>query len=354
MSTPPLHIGIAGAGLLGRLLAWKLLQQGHKVSLYDKGSRVGEGSAARVAASMLAPYTEVVHAERQVFDWGLMALGWWPEQLARLNAETGLTIDHAINGSVAVAHELDKSSMTHFYQSLKTLLPDRLQHVRQLDRQQLAALEPELAEGFQQGLYLAEEGYLDNWALLSALNAAIDRLGGEFVEYAEIHDIRPEQLAVGHEQRQFDWVVDSRGIGAKSALPKLRGVRGEILWVHAPEVQLSRPVRLMHPRYKLYISPRPNRHYVIGATEIESESMAPVTVRSSLELLSALYSVHSGFAEAKVEHSFAHCRPAMPDNLPVIDVQPGLITVNGLYRHGYLLSPYVVEKALASFADFVV
>ncbi len=98
--------------------------------------------------------------------------------------------------------------------------------------------------------------------------------------------------------------------------------------------------------YKLYISPRPDHRYVIGATEIESESMAPVTVRSSLELLSALYTVHSGFAEASVEHSFAHCRPAMPDNLPVIDCQPGLLTVNGLYRHGYLLSPQVLEIAL--------
>src|SRR5690606_7008687 len=98
---------------------------------------------------------------------------------------------------------------------------------------------------------------------------------------------------------------------------------------------------------KLYISPRPDHRYVIGATEIESDSMAPVTVRSSLELLSALYTVHGGFAEATVEHSFAHCRPAMPDNLPVVDYHPGLLRVNGLYRHGYVLAPSVVEGALS-------
>ncbi|WP_146047876.1 2-dehydropantoate 2-reductase N-terminal domain-containing protein [Zhongshania marina] len=55
-----LKIGIAGAGLLGRLLAWKLLRQGHRVSLFDRGSRTAELSAAKVAASMLAPYSEVL------------------------------------------------------------------------------------------------------------------------------------------------------------------------------------------------------------------------------------------------------------------------------------------------------
>ena len=42
-----------------------------------------------------------------------------------------------------------------------------------------------------------------------------------------------------------------------------------------------------------------------------------------------------------------HCRPAMPDNLPVVLDEPGLMRVNGLHRHGYLLGPKVVEEALA-------
>ena len=68
------QVAVVGAGILGRLLAWKLSAQGYAVTLFDKGSRDGETTAARVAASMLAPYTEVASAERQVFDWGLMAL----------------------------------------------------------------------------------------------------------------------------------------------------------------------------------------------------------------------------------------------------------------------------------------
>ncbi|HUH36682.1 MAG TPA: FAD-dependent oxidoreductase, partial [Spongiibacteraceae bacterium] len=174
------------------------------------------------------------------------------------------------------------------------------------------------------------------------------RLGGNWHCGAEVQALRGGGLRVNGEWLNAGQVIDCRGTGAKPDAPRLRGVRGEVLWVQAPEVQLSRPVRLMHPRYQLYISPRPDHIYVIGATEIESESTAPITVRSSLELQSALYSLHRGFSEAHILKAYAQCRPAYPDNLPRIDSEPGLLRVNGLYRHGYLLSPLVAELALQS------
>jgi glycine oxidase len=280
-----------------------------------------------------------------------MALTWWPEQIAILKQQTEQDIHYGMAGSVVVAHDLDVSSLHHFEQTLRAKIPDRSDGVKHIDREQLRDLEPELAERYNSGLFLADEGYLDNEALLSALETAITQLGGEWFEYCEVLSAEPNRLVLEDKTQEFDWVVDCRGLGAKKQLPGLRGVRGEVLWVHAPEVNLRRPVRLMHPRYKLYISPRPGNRYVIGATEIESESMQPVTVRSTLELMSALYSVHSGFAEACLLHAFAHCRPAMPDNLPVLKCETGLLTVNGLYRHGYLLSPQLVEQALAVFAE---
>lgn len=352
MKITPKSIGIAGAGLLGRLLAWKLLGQGHHVCLFDRGSRAGELSAAKVAASMLAPYSEVVSAERCVFDWGRLALTWWPGELSLLAEVTGQHVDFAADGSVVVAHDLDKSSLAHFEQTLRRKVPDCTESIVAINQSRLAELEPELADRFSDGLFLAEEGYLDNTALLKSLEVAISTLGGEWYEYAEVQGVSAGKITVDTQDYKFDWVIDSRGMGAKEQLPTLRGVRGEVLWVHAPEVNLKRPVRLMHPRYKLYISPRSDNRYVIGATEIESDSMKPVTVRSSLELMSALYSVHSGFAEATLEHAYAHCRPAMPNNLPEIKCEDGLLLVNGLYRHGYLLSPHVVETALGMLAEY--
>jgi glycine oxidase len=90
------------------------------------------------------------------------------------------------------------------------------------------------------------------------------------------------------------------------------------------------------------------KRYIIGATEIESEDTTPVSVRSAMELLSALYTVHPGFMEGRIVDLESNCRPAFRDNLPRIEEQEGITRINGLYRHGYLLAPALVEKALKS------
>jgi glycine oxidase len=131
----------------------------------------------------------------------------------------------------------------------------------------------------------------------------------------------------------------------------LRGVRGEVIRLHAPEVKLRRPTRLIHPRYPIYIAPKEDDVYVVGATEIESEDLSPMSVRSAMELLSAVYTVHSGFAEARILEMATQCRPTLKDNLPEISVdqkpdQAKLMMINGLYRHGFMISPAILDCAL--------
>ena len=60
-------------------------------------------------------------------------------------------------------------------------------------------------------------------------------------------------------------------------------------------------------------------------------------------LLSAAYSVHPGFAEAHIVETVTNLRPAFMDNAPKVRYKDGLIQLNGLYRHGYLLTPRIVE-----------
>jgi glycine oxidase len=347
-----MNIGIAGAGLMGRLLAWQLLRRGHRVTLFDRDTVEARASAARVAAAMIAPYSEVAGGEREVFDWGLSALTRWPELLAELKDDSGVDVYFQKRGSVVIAHARDRGNLEHFRKMLRHAVPEFQAKVHALDRAQLTGLEPELGEHFDGGLWLEDEGTLDNRELLGALSRAIRKLGGVWREGMAVDNVAPNRIACG-EVFEFDLAIDARGFGAKPQLHDLRGVRGEVLWVHAPEVNLTRPVRLMHPRYQLYIAPKRNHVYVIGATQIESESLAPITVRSSLELQSALYSVHTGFAEATVLDAFANCRPGFLDNLPRIDRSRGLLRVNGLFRNGYLLSPFMLDMALQCMAGEV-
>jgi glycine oxidase len=155
---------------------------------------------------------------------------------------------------------------------------------------------------------------------------------------------------------RFDVVFDVRGLGARSSpsasdevagfTAGLRGVRGEILWLHAPGVTLRRPLRLLHPRWRVYLVPRPGDIVVVGASELESEDRSPISVRTLLGLLSAAHSVVPELAEARLVHTETNLRPALPDNLPHVEQRPGLTRINGLFRHGWLIAPALVEDAL--------
>ncbi|MDI1265264.1 MAG: FAD-dependent oxidoreductase, partial [bacterium] len=140
-------------------------------------------------------------------------------------------------------------------------------------------------------------------------------------------------------------VIDCRGLSARDEQPLLRGVKGEMIIVETSEVELSRPVRLIHPRWPLYVIPRGDGRFMLGATSIEAEDTG-VSVRSALELLGAAYAVHPAFAEARIVEFGSGLRPAYPDNLPRITVDRK-IAVNGLYRHGFLLAPALAELTVA-------
>jgi glycine oxidase len=114
-------------------------------------------------------------------------------------------------------------------------------------------------------------------------------------------------------------------------------------------VRLSRPVRLLHPRFPLYIVPWGPDLYMVGATVIEREDFGPVTVRSALDLLGTAYAVHPGFGEAEIVEMSAGVRPAFPDNVPKVVVQGRRLFVNGAFRHGYLMAPALARIA----ADFL-
>ena len=204
--------------------------------------------------------------------------------------------------------------------------------------------EAELGEVFQDGLFLPLEAHLDNTELMPALLRSLLLADCRVMFGEHVQQLMPHIIETDKGSMIYDLVIDCRGIGAQKALPDLRGVRGEAFVLHAPEVTISRPIRLMHPRYGIYIVPRAHSKYYIGATMIESDSNAPITVRSALDLLSAAYSVHRGFGEATIINSYSGLRPALPHNEPRFFCQPGKISINGLFRHGFLIAPSLARR----------
>lgn len=340
----PKTIAIAGAGLIGRMLALLLVERGHHVTLFDRDPIESGRAAAWTGAGMLAPWAELESADRGVFELGVRSLGLWPTMADRLGREA---IDYQEGGSLLVAHGGDRAEYRRCFGQLTSRLGDD-QHdsLRTLDRDGLRQLEPDLAGNFNEGLWLPGEAWVDGQRLMTRLAEVLVSKGVVWHSDTVVQSVESETVVTAGENWHFDTVVDSRGIGGGQSFADLRGVRGELLWLDAPEVRLTRPVRLMHPRYRLYMVPRRDGRYVLGATQIESDDAGPVTVRSALELLSAAYSLHPGFAEARVVHTDANLRPALDDNLPRIVLGEGVVRINGLFRHGFLLAPLVVQEAV--------
>lgn len=340
------RIGIAGAGLLGRLLAWQLARTGAQVQVFDAANGPApqfdaQGPAAFSAAGMLCPLAERDHADPRVAVLGWRSLALWRGIVDALAPPRPF---FAVRGSLLVAHRADLGSAQRV---LARLAGDPQAAPQSLDAAALADLEPALPPPAHAWL-LPGEGQIDPLAAMAALQQQAS--GAQWHWGRAVAEALPGRLrfADGGEAA-FDCVVDVRGLGARTAPPfrGLRGVRGETAWLHAPGHGLTRPLRLLHPRQRVYLVPRPDELLFVGATEVESEDRSPASLRSAVELMSAAHSVLPMLAEARILRLDRHLRPALPDHLPRTEYTDGLLCINGLFRHGWLMAPALVQDALA-------
>jgi glycine oxidase len=327
-------IAVVGGGLLGRLLAWRASRAGMKVALYEAASSLGEGSAAWVAAGMVTPAAEAVDTDSEVVAMGRHSLTLWPQWLAQLPQP----VFFRNAGTLLLWHHNDADEARQFETRIRAR--DTQAHLLRIDAAHLQELEPTLDLSFNQALYLPGEAQMDNRDLLKSVACALEETHIQcYWQTTVAEDALPDAGVV----------VDCRGMAARRDWPQLRGVRGEIARLHAPEIDLHHMLRLLHPRYSVYVVPRAEGRLVVGATSIESDDRSNVSVRGALELLSSAYSMLPALAEARILELNTQVRPALPDNRPAFhyDHKRRILRINGLYRHGFLLAPTVVEEALA-------
>ncbi|HET9641799.1 MAG TPA: FAD-dependent oxidoreductase [Burkholderiaceae bacterium] len=340
------RIGIAGAGLLGRLLAWRLSRKGLTVDVFDPapgpGPRFGETGATQhaagfTAAGMLSPLAELDCSSPRIAALGWRSIDAWRAIVQVLHARPAF----AQRGSLLLAHRSDTGAAQRVLARLQAW-PERPPQA--LSLVQLAELEPSL-QGAAHAWLLPDEGQIDTVQAMLALQA--EAAGVTWHWQRSVINMQSGRLTLEDGlTHRFDLVFDVRGVGARSAL-LVRGVRGETVWLQAVSHGLTRPVRLLHPRHRVYIVPRSPDLVLLGASEIESEDRSPVSLRSAVELMSAAHSVCPRLAEARIVRLDTNLRPALPDNEPLLDVQPGIVRINGLFRHGWLLAPALVDDALA-------
>lgn len=317
-----MRVTVIGAGVAGLACAAELAERGASVEVIERGAELGAGACSWFAGGMLAPWCERESAEEPVARLGAQALDWWAARVPDVKRQ----------GSLVVAQPRDHGELDRFAR--------RTERFTRIDAELIAELEPDLAGRFHTGLLFADEAHLCPRCALKALSRRLEEMGVVFRFGTDGFGADGRDAVEG-----ADLVVDCRGFAARDKLPDLRGVKGEMLLVQTREVELNRPVRLLHPRIPLYIVPRCDGLYMIGATMIESADRGRITARSMVELLNAAYAVHPAFAEAEIVETGVDVRPAFPDNLPRLCWRDGRLYVNGLYRHGFLLAPALAGMA---------
>ncbi len=305
-------ITILGAGVLGLSIATEVSARGGRVSILDPNGTPGPHGCSWWAGGMLAPFCEGESAEEPVVRLGQDAISWWQEKGAEIT----------FHGSMVVAQNRDIKELARFGR--------RTSNFEEIGTDKISELEPDLEGRYRKALYFPTEAHL-------APRQALDTL----VTNLKLKDI--EVQTTGKPDAKST-IIDCRGLAAQDQLPDLRGVKGEMLILHCPDLDLKRPIRLLHPRIPLYIVPRGNGIYMLGATMIEAGERTRITARSMLEMLTAAYALHPSFGEAEILEIGVDARPAFADNLPRIRHEGHTIYANGLYRHGYLLAPSVAQQ----------
>ena len=296
---------VLGCGVAGLCVATLLAERGEDVEVIGDESRQ---PASWFAGGMLAPWCESESAPQDVIALGQYSAGWWQKRVSSVVQQ----------GTLVVAPPRDSQELNRFARMTE-------QH-QWVDP---AEIEPMLEGRFARGLFFAREAHLDPRLALTEMREKLLQRGVRF-----------------DAQQPHGQVIDCRGIHAKSELSRLRAVRGEMVILHSDEVQFSRPIRLLHPRFPCYLVPRRDGHFMLGATMVESDDASAISARAMMELLSAAYAVHPALAEARVVESASGLRPAYPANLPEIRYHNHTYYLNGLYRHGFLLAPMMAEQLM--------
>ncbi|MFI9326311.1 glycine oxidase ThiO [Kitasatospora sp. NPDC052868] len=345
-----------GGGVIGLAVAWRAAQRGlRRIVVVDPHPG---GGAARVAAGMLAPVTELQYGEEPLLRLGMASNERYAAFAAELTeASGGEDTGYRRCGTIAVALDSDdREELRELHAFHRRLGLDS----HWLTGREARRLEPMLAPGVRGGLHVTDDHQVDGRRLLTALLRA-GEAAGVAVHRAEAVELLVEgDRAVGARLSTGETVTADRTVLAagphshllpglpEGVLPAIRPVKGQILRLRVPAPYrpfLSRNVRAVVRGQHLYLVPREDGELVIGATSEEQGYDTTVTAGGVYELLRDAHELVPGITELPLVETSAGLRPGSPDNAPLIGptALPGLVAATGHYRNGVLLTPVTAD-----------
>ncbi len=342
-------LAVVGAGVIGLSVAWRAAQRGLRVVVLER-DKPGAGSS-KVAAGMLAPVSEAMLTEQPLLRLGLASAAAYPDFIAQLEDDSGVTVGYHRCGTLLAARDADEAEALGRELAMRTRLGLAVERLRASEARQL---EPAIAPVLRLALLIPDDHAVDPRRVIAALAIALARSGGALRSRAEVAGVSVTrgqvdgvELASGERIAVDNVVIASgawglAGVPAEAQIP-LRPVKGQIMRLRDPAGPgLLRHVLRMRGGY---IVPRGDGRYVLGATMEERGFDTSVTAGAMYELLRDATELLPGIGELVLEEMSAGLRPAAPDSAPIIGrgATEGLLWATAHYRNGVLLAPVTAE-----------
>jgi glycine oxidase len=337
-----MEITIIGGGVIGLSVAYALSEDGHAITLLERGQTGREASWA--GAGILAPPADSPGSDplARLLDTSVRLHAAWA---ASLRNETGIETGHRACGGLDVA--LNRAEAL----ALESLVPSWTRSgidFRLLSGSEARQDEPALGDSVCAAASFPRRAQLRNPWHLKALRAACVKRGVLIHENTEVDDFRIRDGRVTHLHDPGRWqpcetLILAAGPWTEQLAARLgasiptKPIRGQILLLHEPNPSLARI--LEHGRD--YLVPRGDGRVLVGSTE-EDVGFDPRTTEFALARLKDFACrLVPVLRHAKVESAWAGLRPGSPDEKPTIGRIPGLANAyvaTGHFRAGIQLS----------------
>ncbi|MEP7217449.1 MAG: glycine oxidase ThiO [Bacteroidota bacterium] len=335
---------IVGGGIAGLTLARSLSASGRTVAVVEREA-IGRG-AGYAAAGMLAPLVEARVEEREVVGFGYQALLNYPEFVADLEAESGMTVGYRREGTLIVGVDRDDTeAIRHQFREHQELgLP-----VEWLSGYECRNIEPCLAPGIPGGIFSPRDHQIDNRLLLAALARSLRRR--KHVTILEgVGEGAITETAAGAGYVAGDLVVEAGHLvlatGAHGELLGSIGLGGAIRPVKGQIIRLDQSAMPLLDHVvrspEMYLVPKHDGTVVLGASSEDRGFDPSITAGEILELLRAAWECVPGIYELPIVETRVGFRPATIDHAPMLGGSGvgNISLATGYYRHGILFSPH--------------
>ncbi|WP_454917240.1 glycine oxidase ThiO [Xanthobacter sediminis] len=344
------RVAIAGAGVMGLALGWRLARAGCSVDIFDAGT-AGRG-ASHAAAGMLAACAEAEPGEDTLLALNRASQTLWPQFAAELEAESGASVDLRTEGTLTIGLTADDGARLKHLFALQTSLG---LPVEWLTAAAARRLEPHLAGQLSGAILSAEDHQVDNRKVVAALLTAVARAGARLHENSPVTRVATQGgkalgVVVGDDLKPADVVILaagawSRGVDIAPAPPlPVRPVKGQMLALQMdPAAPLVNHV-IWAPNS--YIVPRRDGRLILGATTEEKGFDTSLTAGGQLALLTSAWRALPALEELPILEQWVGFRPGSRDDAPILGPSAeveGLVYATGHHRNGILLLPVTVQ-----------